>query len=262
MSKKDKKDTEDETKVDADDTTEEEDDSAENTDDDTEDGSDEDESEEDDKGDGSSKNIDYKAVAEKEKARNKKLEEIIIKNKVAKKKDSENDSDDEGDEDIDDDDKPITRKNVRSVLEAERQKMTLEVYADKLKEFAEDMSESPEEAEAILEVHKNRRFPSDLSIREQVEECHAIVNRKRLASKNSELRRALGSKNSAGNNAGSSYRDGQKGVAPKQSESDKAAYKRAGFAYEPKDKVWKKKLPNGNFLIKNPKTGITYVRPK
>jgi hypothetical protein len=209
--------------------------------------------------DDSSSKIDYKAIAEEEKKKRTDLEQLIIKNKIDSKKKKDDSADDDQD---DEENKPLTRKDLDSVLQAERQKMTTELYGDRIKEIATEIAESSEEAEAIIEVHKNRSFPAHLSLKDQLEEIQAIINRKRILSQKSELARALKSKETASNDSGSSHQDPQTGTAPKMSASDTSAYKRAGFAYDDKDRVWKKKLPNGNTLIKDPRTKTTYVRPK
>jgi hypothetical protein len=208
----------------------------------------------------SSSTIDYKAIAEAERKKRADLEALIAKNKIDSKRKKQTDVED--DEDADEDEKPLTRKDINLLIQTERQKIQTEVYGDRIKEIASELSESTDEADAIVEVHKSRTFPSHLTLREQLEEVHAIVNRKRIVSKNAEMARALKSKETASNDAASTYQDPQTGTAPKLSTADASAYKRAGFDYDAKDRVYKKKLPNGNFLIKDPKSKATYVRPK
>jgi len=216
-----------------------------------------------DQGDSSSKGqIDYKAIAEEEKRKRIEAEQAIIKAKLDKKKAAKDDGDNADDDDTDEDDKPITRKDLDAVVQSTRQNLTKEFYATQITEIAKELSESDDEAAAIVEVHKSRTFPAHLSLRDQLEEVHAIVNRKRLISKNSELARANRSKETASNDSAGTYRDGQEGTAPKMSTSDTQAYERAGFIYDAKDKLYKKKLPNGNILIKDPKTKMTSIRPK
>jgi hypothetical protein len=212
----------------------------------------------DDEGDSSSKTIDYKKLAEEEKSKREEAERLIAERKFKNKHKADDDEDD--DESQDDDDKPITRKEFLQSLENERQKIRKEAQIEQAKEIAIEMADSEEEANYIIDVFQNRQFPSYLSLRDQVEEAHAIANRKIIISKNSELKRALKSKENASKDASGTQRDGQKGTSPKLSAQDESLYKRNGFAYNTTDKVWEKKLPNGKTLVKNPVTKQTYIK--
>lgn len=219
----------------------------------------EDENADDEGEDGSSsKTIDYKAELEKERKARETAEKLIAESKFkAKHKKDDDEEEDEGD---DDEDKPLTRKELNILLEQNQRKSLKVANAERIAEIAHEIADSTEEAELIIELHNNRNFPSHLSIREQVEEAQAIANRKKLISQKSELARALRAKETASKDGASAHRDGQAGTAPKMSAQDESAYKRAGFAYDTKDKLWKKKLPSGKFLIKDPKTKASWVK--
>ena len=149
---------------------------------------------------------------------------------------------------------------MSTLLERERDKIRKETNNERIVEVAKEMSSSTEEADLIVEIHKNRIFPGHLTLREQLEEAQAIANRKRFKSENSELKRALNSKENASNDSSTTIRDGQTGSSPKMNSADEAAYKRAGYSYDSKSKLWKKKLPNGKTLIKDPKSNVTYMQ--
>lgn len=207
----------------------------------------------------SSKTIDYKAELEKERKAREEAERLIAESKF-KSKHKKHEIDEDEDEGDDDEDKPLTRKELNRLLEQTQAKSIKLANAGRIEEIANELADSQEEAELIVEIHKNRQFPSYLSIKEQVEEAQAIANRKKMISQKSELARALRAKDNASKDGSSAHRDGQAGTAPKMSAQDESAYKRAGFAYDTKDKLWKKKLPSGKFLCKDPKTKASWVK--
>lgn len=221
---------------------------------------DEDENGDDDGDDdgSSSQQIDYKAELEKERKAREAAEKLIAESKFKSKhkKDEEEDDDDQDD----DEDKPLTRRELESLLEKNRLKTIKETNSERVMEIAGEIADSQEEAELIAEIYKNRQFPAHLSVREQVEEAQAIANRKKIVSQKSELARALKNKANVSKDGADTHRDGQQGTKPKMSSQDESAYKRAGFEFDNKGKVWKKKLPNGKFLIKDPKTKANYLK--
>lgn len=202
---------------------------------------------------------DYKAVALREKEAREKAEKALADKRFKDAERKRKVQDDDIDDQDDDEDKPITSRDLQRILAENSQQTEKRLMGSQIKDLANDLADSPEEAEAIIEIHTNRTFPSYLSLQEQIEEAHAIANRKKLVSTNSELKRALKSKNTASNDSAGTHRDAMQGTAPKLSAGDTAAYKRAGFTYDVTSKLWKKKLPSGKFLIKDPKTKRTYL---
>ena len=158
-------------------------------------------------------------------------------------------------------DKPLTRRDLDSILSRETDRIRKETNAERIEEIANNLSSSPSEARLIVEIHKNRAFPENLSLREQVEEAWAIANKKKLVAKNSELARALRSKDNVSRDTASTHDDGQKGggSAPKMSALDKQSYERAGFKFNVTNKRWEKKLPSGKTLVKDPASKKSFV---
>jgi hypothetical protein len=231
-----------------DETDEDEDESADEEDDDSDD-SDEDDSDDDDSP--NSENVDWREEAKKERERRKNAERALAEkrwrnNKKKKDQDDEEADDEEGD----DPDRPVTLRDLETVL-SRRERTS---NADRIREVASDLTGDPDKAEYIIEIHANRTFPSDMSLREQLEESLAIADRKHLVSKNSELKRALRSRDLASRNGGGSHRKGNEGTHPKVEKSLEQSLKNAGFAYDPKMKFWKKKLPSGQHLFKDART--------
>lgn len=195
--------------------------------------------------------IDYEAELEIEKKRGLPDPE---KAKEAFKKRKEKREAEEGEETEEEDDKPLTRKDLSSI----RQSVAKEMYADRVQEIAQRLSSSDAEARLIVEIHKNRTFPEGMPLPEQLEEAYVIANRKKILSTTAELKRALLSKDTVSKNTAGTHRDNVTTTTPKMSTADSAAYTRAGFTFDPKLKVFKKKLPNG-FLFKDPKTKRTWT---
>jgi hypothetical protein len=207
------------------------------------------------------KSTDYKAVAKREREAREKAEKALADKRfkdAERKRKAKEEGGDDNDED-DEEDKPVTSRELQRILAENTQNTEKRIMGSQIKEIANDLADSPEEAEAIIEIHANRTFPSHLSLSEQLEEAHAIANRKKLISTNSELKRALKSKGTSSKDSAGTHRDPMEGTVPKLSAGDTASYKRAGFTYDTTEKVWKKKLPTGKFLVKNPKTKQTYV---
>ena len=220
----------------------------------------EDQGEDDDEDGGTLKKIDYQKELEIERKKREDAEKLLADRRYKSKHGKKVDEDNDDDQDDEEDDKPLTRREATALFEKQRLESQKEGQAERVMEVAMELAESKEEAELIAEIHKNRQFPTYLTVREQVEEAQAIANRKRDISKTSELKRALKAKEGVSKDSAGTYRDGQEGTKPKLTPQDDASYKRAGFAYESKDKVWKKKLPNGKFLIKDPRTKATYIK--
>jgi hypothetical protein len=193
---------------------------------------------------------DYEALDNQEKARVGKPDPI--KAREAFKKRKEADEDEEVEEE--DDEKPLTRREMKELLSG-LQKQSQESEALKI---ARAHTASEAEAKAAVTFWKTRVNPTG-NLEEDVLFAIGGLNHKKVVSTNAELIRALKSKNSASTDVASSHRDPMEGTSPRMSASDQAAYKRAGFSFDTKDKVYKKKLPSGKTLIKDPKTKKSYV---
>jgi tetrahydrodipicolinate N-succinyltransferase len=193
----------------------------------------------------SSTELDLDAEIEAEKKRGKPDPEIAAKafeEREAKRKAKVEETED-------DEDKPLTLKDLARV----RQEVTKEVYGDRLNEIAHSIAESPKEAELALAMHANRRFPDTMSFKDQVQEMLDLVQAKKLRARNGELARAIKGKDTVVTKEASSHRDGQVSPAPKLSSDKSAVLKELGFAYDAKEKVYTRKLPNGKTEVKDNK---------
>lgn len=204
----------------------------------------------------SSSQIDYKAIAEQEREARAKAEKALAEKAFKFREEKRKVEEEEIDED---EDKPLTRKEFLRLQQEQRQQDQKIFLSSQARSIAASMADSEDEVEAIVEVFNNRTFPIHLSLEQQVREARAIVHLPKLEATNSELKRALKSKGTASKDGASAYRDPMPGSAPKISAQDAGSYKKAGFVFDTKDKLWKKKLPTGKYLIKDPRTKRTYI---
>ncbi len=174
----------------------------------------------------------------RKKAREKALE------REEKRKEAAGESEEENEEE-----KPLTASELQAMLEQDRQKTTKELQADRIREIAGELAGSEAEASLIVEIHKNRTFPNSLSLKEQLEEAHAIANRKKLVSKNAELARALRSKGSAGHDSAGEHRDGLQGTEPKLPPTSPLKQ----YTFDKGSGHYFKKLKSGATMWVNPK---------
>lgn len=148
-----------------------------------------------------------------------------------------------------DDDKPLTRGEWKR-LANETQKVQLEAAALAL---ALTITDSDKEAKLVVAKWKNRGYPTNLSLQEQIEEAYVATHRKTILGQANEAKRALRNKSRVNDNAAGTHRESTNPNEPKISEAEKFSLKKAGFEYNPKTRRYEKKLPNG-VLVRDPQT--------
>lgn len=204
--------------------------------------------------------FDYEAELKAERERAEKATQaaadLAFKLRDKKRKEKEEAVVDEEPEDDDDDDKPLTARQLQSILAKNTQDTEKRLQAAAINEKAGKLAQSDSERNLIIEVHKNRTFPAGMSLDEQIEESWVIANRKRILAQNEELKRSLKSRETASDNAASTHRDPGPSSEPKMSANDANAIKASGFIWDGARRLWKKPLRDGkSFLYKDPKTG-------
>jgi hypothetical protein len=205
--------------------------------------------------------VDYKAELAKEKEARAKADKATadLAFKLREKKRNKKDDVVE-DEDLDEEDKPLTKKDLNSILSADREASRKEFLSSQIKDKATKLASSEDEADLIVEIHKNRTFPSNLSLDEQLEEACAIANRKSILAKNAELKRALNSKETRENSAAGTVRDESLAKETKLSPQDAQAIKDAGFVWDGVKRLYKKSLAGGKkHLFYDPKLKKRWV---
>lgn len=215
-----------------------------------EDEANEDESEEE----GKSKNpdnIDYEAELAREREAREKAEKAAAENafKLREAKRQNKDEDEE-----DEEEKPLTAKELQSILASERQATQKALQEQRITEIASKLGTSEAERNLIIEIHKNRQFPEHLSLEDQLEEAFVIANRKKLIGERNEALRALKAKNGVNDNPAGTHQEAPKAGEPKLPSADIASLKAIGYAWN--GKVFEKKLKNG-VLQYDPKTKKT-----
>lgn len=192
---------------------------------------------------------EYEAIAKTESER----EPDPVRAKIAKKeRDAKKETDDDDEED---EDKPLTESRLREILAESNQTNR----ADEILKIAKGIAKSDAEALAIVATHKNRSFPSNLSLQDQLEESQAIVNRKINGAKTKEMARALKSKGGRKDDSASTHRDPQAGSEPKMSPADASGIKSAGYKWDPTKRIYKKALPGGKFLYMKDLRSKTWI---
>ena len=158
----------------------------------------------------------------------------------------------------DDDDKPLTRREARELLNQVTSRTDQTIQSQRAETLAASLASSDAEKAAILAKWRNRTFPADMPLQEQIEEMHAVVNRKRLIAVNSELARANKAKDGVSHNAASTHRDPPPAGEPKLSAADKVGYR--GFVWDGSSRLYKKPLGGGKKHIwKDPKSKRSWV---
>ena len=203
----------------------------------------------------SSTQIDYEKEIEEEEKRGKpdpkKAAEAFKKRH--EKKQIEEEPEETGDK------RYLTQDDLDEILTRDRMNIQKDLLETTALTYARSLTSNESEAKLILAKWRNRSFPPELPLQEQIEEMYGAVNRKKLMATNSEMAAALKSKGSISKETASAYRDPQKGSLPKMAPQDSESYKRAGFEYDTSTKFFKKKLPSGKFLMKDPISKRTWI---
>ena len=153
----------------------------------------------------------------------------------------------------DEEDKPLSAKQFQTLMAKEREATRKELQNAEAIRHATELSGSDAEKERILDTFKYRSFPAELSLREQLEECYAIVNRKKLIGQRDEALRALKNRDGVSKDSSTTHHDSPAGQAPTLD----AEMASLGYKWNKNAKRHEKKLGNGKLLIIDPKTKQT-----
>lgn len=242
-----------------DETTEETEDQSEESEGESEEESNESEDSDEDSKEDANSDVDWKKVADEETDRRTKAEKALA-DKRYKSKHTKSRQDDSEDADTEDpeEEKPLTQSELERILARERQETTKVVLTGRVKEIAASLSESDEEASAIVAIFNNRSFPESMSIEDQVREAYYIAHGPRLVAKQSELRRSLRSKETKKpTGSENAHRDETKASPKGIDPQTKGELARLGFKWDGKN--YSKKLAGGKTLVRDPKLKKTYL---
>lgn len=195
---------------------------------------------------------DYEEIIRQEREMREKAESALAKKAFDAREARRKETDETGDEDDIDDGKPISRKELDARLAAERAAARKEAQEEQALEIARANTKSEGEAQAAHIFWKNRVVPTGNLVSDVLFAIGGL-NHKKVIARNVELGRALLGKEGASKGVTTAVRDTEV-IRPKLDAATEASYRRSGLTYDPKIKMWKKKMPNGKWLVKDPKS--------
>lgn len=199
-------------------------------------------------------NIDYKAEALKEREAREKAEKALAE-KSFKERKAKREEEEEADED--EDEKPLTRRELDTILDKDRKEQTM----SKAIEIASNISGSGDEAELVMEVYKSRTFPAHLTLEQKLKEAYLIANAPKIIGQNDELKRALKGKGLSSKDTAGTHHDKPKGSEPQISNADKTVLQQVGFKWNGTNRRFEKKLNNGQTLVREKVNDKWITRP-
>ncbi len=197
--------------------------------------------------------IDYEAELKREKERSEAAEKAVADTAFKlreEKRGRKEDAEARGETFFEE---PLTRKELEELLQKDRQQTRRELQLEIIAEKATKLTGNEAEKNLIIEIHKNRIWPEGMSLDDQLEESHAIANRKAILARNAELKRALQSKDTKSNDATSSHIEPPTVNEP-QSSADLQAIKSTGYKWDGKLGLFIKQLRGKRVLTYDPKT--------
>jgi len=158
------------------------------------------------------------------------------------------------------DDKPLTRKDIEEIEARAPTRATKIVLESQALSIAKTLATSEPEANLILAKWRNRVFPENMPLHEQIEEMYAITHRKRLIGTANEAMRALKNKSGIKTDPSGTQREPAATTEPKLSAQDATAYKSAGFVWDGTKNLYNKPLMGvKQHLYKDQKTKRQWI---
>lgn len=194
--------------------------------------------------------VDHEAELKAERERREKAEKALAHQRIKDKREKP----EESIEGEDDEDKPLTKRELAEILAKSNQDVEKRFMATQIKEIAKNISSSPIEAELIVEIHKNRTWPSHLSLEEQLEESQLIANKKTLKGTISEITRAARGKAGVNTNPAGTHMDAPKAGEPKLARDEALVISQNGLKWNGVTRRYEKKLNGGKTLVRNSQT--------
>lgn len=192
--------------------------------------------------DSTSTEIDYEAIAKEEAERTPDpvRAKIALKERQAKRG--------EDDDMVDEEDRPVSRRELAEIIASTQSETTKTLNENRAVEIARTLSGSPAEARAIVATWRNRQFPGNLPLQDQIEEVQAGINRKKNVAVVKEVIRAAASRTNASKDAAGTHQDPPETDEPKLSGPDAQGLKSAGYKWDGAKRLWRKQLPNKKWL--------------
>lgn len=200
--------------------------------------------------------IDYKALHDEEKARADAAEQALANDRynageARRKADEAAGGGGGGDEE--EEDKPLTKKEFNEGIAKQDQKTQKQLRKQESETIVKGMTDNVDEQNYILEIHKNRDFPSNLSLQDQLGEAQAIANRKKWKGERDEALRKASSDRTANTDAASSHRKAPESKAgePSMTPQDKQMLVSKGWKWNTTNKRFEKSTSSGVLLYRD-----------
>ncbi len=226
----------------------------------TEETSEEETTEEETEEEASDTKIDYKAEHEKEKERADAAEKALAndryKSAEAKRKEETTEEEEE--------DKPLTKSEYQAERAKDRQILQKQLQKQEAQAIVKGLTDNVDEQNYVLEIHKNRIFPENLSLQEQLEESHAIANRKKWKGERDEAMRKAKGDEGANTDASVATRKppASKVGEPSMSAEDKKVLIGKGWKWNTTNRRYEKTTASGVLLFRDPDTGAVKTARK
>lgn len=190
-----------------------------------------------------SKQLEAQLQTEKEagEAKDKIIADQAFKLRKKNRKDGEEDEDEDEDEDEEESEKGMTRAEVQAMMDSNNKT----AQASEIKDIVSKMSDNDKVQELIILTHKNRTYPSNLSLKQQLEEAFLTANKGKILGENQELKRALTGNKNASTDGSQTHQDSPPGSKPKLSASTQAELTRLGYKWNGTSKRFEKKVKGG-----------------
>ena len=198
----------------------------------------------------SDKKIDFEEELKKEKAARKKAEDALAENRF-KGKNKETPEEKEAREEAEAKEREETTDESVSRIQEETRKGLKEINESQANVIAGQLAGEPAEKKLLVEKWKNRDFPDDMPLQEQMEEIHSIVHGSKLRSERNEAFRALDGKENVNTDGSGTHHDETKGKEPVVAVDVKSVLTRQGFTLNQGNNRWEKKLPNGKLMYRD-----------
>jgi hypothetical protein len=204
----------------------------------------------------STSKIDYSAELEKELAL---AEQRAIKaEKALAEKRFKNSEKNREEDEPEDEDKPLTKSELSKLLAENEQKNQKIIETKEAEALAERLAGSEDEKKLILAKWKNRTFPSNYSLKEQIQESYILANGSKLIAERNEALRALKGRDGINRDTADTHIEPQTTKDAEVTGDVKSVIGRRGFVFNQTTKQYEKTTANGKKLIYDKKTGNVY----
>jgi len=187
------------------------------------------------------KTIDYETKLSELETRTKKAEETLAGDRY---KNTHLKEEDEVIEPVVAEDS-VTKADIEALLEKNRQDNLKVMEQAKIKELASTITNSPAEEKLVLAIHKERQFPSYMSLDDQIKESFVLANSDKLIGERDEAVRALKNKNNINTTAENDNPDQPKGPGPKVAGDVVSILTQKGFKLNSVSQRYEKTIKGG-----------------